>query len=137
MIIPLIIFLLFLIPLVAKTNSEVFKTLMIISIVIFTILLNIFIYARSNNLENIAILQLSIIYFIISIYFLILYVVLSNIENDKTISEEKRTGSIETAGTNSSIFSIIVVSIYIFYIFYIFVQNQKVSRPRSNAAQSI
>lgn len=109
---------------------------MIISIVMFIITLNIFIYARSNNLENIAILQLSIIYFIISIYFLILYIVLSNIENDKTITEEKRTCSIEKVSIYSSIFSVIAVSISIYFT-ALLVKNHTSSRSRSNAVLSI
>jgi len=136
MIIPLIIFLLFLIPLVVKTNSEVFKTLMIISIVLFIFTLNIFIYARNNNLENITILKLSIIYFIISIYFLILYIVLSNIENDKTITEEKRTCGIEKVGIYSSIFSVIAVSISMYFTI-VTINKITVSRSRSNAVLSI
>jgi hypothetical protein len=127
----IIIILLFLISLFMKTHSEVFKILMIITIVIFTITLNIFIYTRHRYFLNI-----SIIYFIIFIYFLILYVVLSNIENDKTITQEKRTCNTEKVGIYSSIVSIIIISLSLYFT-ALLVKNHISSRNRSNAVLSI
>lgn len=127
----IIIILLFLISLFMKTHSEVFKILMIIALVIFTITLNIFIYTRYRYF-----LDISVIYFIIFIYFLILYVVLSNIENDKTITQEKRTCNTEKVGIYSSIVSIIIISLSLYFT-ALLVKNHISSRNRSNAVLSI
>lgn len=125
-----IILLLFFIPLVFKTRSELFMTTMIISYILCSFLLSMFV--RKNNLLLIPLIIISII---ISIYFTTLHIVLYYIENDKNITEEERTYRIEKiVGNVSSIISVIVMLIYIIF-FYISIKNQS-TRPRSNAVIS-
>jgi len=136
LIVPLSILLLFLVPLFTKTNSEIFKILSIISIILFVIGLNIFILLDRINMkkESLVFLYLSIIYLIISIYFFILYSILSGIENDKNITkEEERICKTEKVGIVSSFISsiLILASAFSSYVFYISINNR--SRERSNA----